>query len=237
MSETEEKPADDGQTHVLYLNHSSQFSGGEASLRALLWQMRRSDANIDPILALPGGGSYADLMRDEGFSVTMAPLRRLHRPRGLIDGMSSLFHILQTTPFIARLIQQTSSQLVHSNSTTAHLVGGLAAERTGRPAVWHVRDLVPLDLIASQLASRCVKAIAISHCVAAQMEKDGVPREKIAVIYNGVDPDQWRLKAPSRLRESLNLPDETFLFGCVGQLVPWTPQYWPSTTLWESTSR
>ena len=215
------RPEDDGRAHVLYLNHSAQMSGAEASLRSLLWQFRRSDAPVDPVLGLPGGGDFADLMRDEGFNITLAPLRRLHRPRGLVDSMTSLVHVLQTTPFICRLVDQTHSDLVHSNSTTAHLVGGLAAERTGRPAIWHVRDLVALGKLGPQLAARSARIVAISACVAEQLQKDGVPAEKITLIHNGLDPDEWRVRERSHLRESLGIPDDAFLFGVVGQLVPW----------------
>lgn len=219
FGETAQTP--DDHLHVLYLNHSAQLSGAEASLRSLLWAFRRGDAPVDPVLAVPAGANFSNLMRDEGFNVTFAPLRRLHRPRGLIDGMASLVHVLQTAPFICKLVHQTHSQLVHSNSTTAHLVGGLAAERTGRPCIWHVRDLVPLDRIASQLAAKSTVVVAISGCVAERLEKDGVPAEKIVIIHNGLDPDEWRPRERSWLRESLAIPEESFLFGVVGQLVPW----------------
>lgn len=214
-------PSDDGKLHVLYLNHAAQVSGAEMSLRSLLRQFRRSDAPVDPVLGLPDGGTYAGMMRDEGFSVALAPLRRLHRPHGLIDTMSSVLHVLQTTPYITRLVKQTHSQLVHSNSTTAHLVGCLAAERLGRPSIWHARDLTSLGPIAAQLATRSSKVIAISACVAEHLVKDGVPEEKITIIYNGLDPDEWRERANSTLRESLSLPEGSFLFGMVGQLIPW----------------
>jgi glycosyltransferase involved in cell wall biosynthesis len=218
-----ESPAlsDDGKLHVLYLNHAAQVSGAEMSLRSLLQQFRRSDAPVDPVLALPDGGLYAGMMRDEGFCVTLAPLRRLHRPHGLIDTMSSVLHVLQTTPYITRLVQQTHSQLVHSNSTTAHLVGCLAAERLGRPSIWHARDLTSLGPIAGQLAARSSKVIAISACVAEHLIKDGVPEQKIAIIYNGLDPDEWRVRKDSSLRATLALPEDSFLFGMVGQLIPW----------------
>ena len=206
---------------VLYLNHSAQMSGAEASLHALLKGLRQIDAPFEPFIALPGDGPFATELREENWNVSFAPLRRIQRPRGIIDGMASLLHVLQTAPHICRLVDKSGAALIHSNSTTAHLVGGVAAERTNRPALWHCRDLISLDRIAPQLAAKATRIVAISGCVASQLEKDGVPREKIAVIYNGLDPEQWRPNIKSQLRETLGVTDETFIFGIIGQLVPW----------------
>jgi glycosyltransferase involved in cell wall biosynthesis len=228
LEATSETPTHPGsvpgeKTHVLYLNHVGQMSGAEQSLRALLWQFRRGGNDIDPVIALPGGGPFSEILRDEGWNVTFAPLRRLHRPQGLLDGMTALLHILQTAPFLTRLARQTATQIIHSNSTTAHLVGALAAERLKVPAIWHARDLVSLARIAPHLAPRTTQCIAISNCVAERLKSDGVPEEKIRVIYNGLDPDAWqpRAIADSHLRQSLGLDENKFLFGCASQLVPW----------------
>ena len=206
---------------VLYLNHSAQMSGAEASLHALIKGLRQIDAPFEPFIALPGDGPFATELREENWNVSFAPLRRLQRPRGIIDGMASLLHVLQTAPHICRLVDKSGARLIHSNSTTAHLVGGVAAERTNRPAIWHCRDLISLERIAPQLASKATRVVAISGCVASQLEKDGVPHEKIVVVYNGLDPEQWRPNSDSQLRETLGVPADTFIFGIVGQLVPW----------------
>ncbi len=97
----------------------------------------------------------------------------------------------------------------------------MAGERTGVPAIWHCRDLVPLGRLAPQLAGKAARVVAISQCVADFLEREGVPRDKIAMIHNGLDPDEWRPKTRSFLRESLGLPGEAFMFGMVGQMVPW----------------
>jgi glycosyltransferase involved in cell wall biosynthesis len=221
MSNSKTNASGSDKLTVLYLNHSGQMSGAESSLRTLLRGLRQSDAPIEPVIALPGEGPFSQTLRDEHWNVTLAPLRRLNRPRGLIDGMTSILHVLQTAPHICRLVDQTHAQIVHSNSTTAHLVGGVAAQKTGKPAIWHCRDLVSLSKIGPQLAAKSAKVIAISNCVAAQLEKDGVPADKIVVVTNGIDTDEWRPRAKSQLRETLNVSDDTFLFGVVGQLVPW----------------
>ncbi len=118
--------------NVLYLNHSGQMSGAEQSLRSLLWQLRRAHPEVSPVVALPGAGPLAELLRDEKWNVAFAPLRRLQRPSNLLSGMTALAHVLRTAPFVTRLVKQTGSHLIHSNSTTAHLVGGLAGGRSLR---------------------------------------------------------------------------------------------------------
>ncbi|HEX8465553.1 MAG TPA: glycosyltransferase family 4 protein [Abditibacterium sp.] len=206
---------------VLYLNHSAQMSGAEASLRALLWGLKRLDLPFDPLVALPRSGPFTELLRREGWSVAPVPLRRLGRPHGLIDGVRALRYAVRTTPILTRLIEISGAKIVHSNSTTAHLVGGLAARRARRPAIWHCRDLVPLGALARPLAKGANRVIAISNCVAAHLEREGVPHDKIAVVYNGIDPQQWRPRFHSTLRDSLGLPPGAWLFGAVGQIVPW----------------
>ena len=79
--------------------------------------------------------------------------------RERVDGGADHAHVLRTAPFVARLVKQTGSHLIHSNSTTAHLVGGLAAERTLKPAIWHARDLVSLQRIAPALSARATRII------------------------------------------------------------------------------
>jgi glycosyltransferase involved in cell wall biosynthesis len=211
--------------NILFLNHSEQMSGAENSLRALLWQLRRAHPDITPMIALPGSGPFSQTLRDENWSVTFAPMRRITRPHNLIAGMTTLVHVLRTAPFVAQLAATTNCDLIHSNSTTAHLVGGLAGEKTGVPAIWHARDLVSLGNIAGALASRAACVIAISGCVAERLQNDGVPRDKIRVIHNGLDPDEWQMQ-PGRgadLRASIGAED-SFLFGCPAQLAPWKKQ-------------
>lgn len=209
--------------NVLYLNHSEQMSGAENSLRALLWQLRRAHSEIEALVALPGSGPFSQSLRDEGWNVTFAPLRRIQRPNGLFSGMATLVHVMRTAPFIAHLATKTNCDLIHSNSTTAHLVGGMAGEKTGKPTIWHARDLVSLGTIAPALSSRASTIIAISGCVAERLQADGVAAEKIRVIHNGLDPDEWQPRAGS-VRETLALADDAFLFGCAAQLVPWKNQ-------------
>lgn len=221
--------SEDGKTQVLYLDHSTQISGGEQSLHALLRELRRANHDeLDATIALPGSGPFADQLRDEGWSVSFVPLRRLQRPTNFFAGLATLAHVLQTAPHISKLARNLGTQIIHSNSTTAHLVGGLAAERLGIPSIWHARDMVNLARIASQLAQRATLVVAISGCVAEALQRDGVSPQKIRIVRNGIDPDKWQPHPPGAkphtFRDALDFAPDAFVFGCVGQLVPWKNQ-------------
>ena len=223
MAEKDEEK--DARIQVLYLDHTSQISGGEQSLHALLRELRRTYDDLEATIALPGSGPFADQLRDEGWSVSFAPLRRLQRPTNFFAGLATLAHVLQTAPHISKLARNLGAQIVHSNSTTAHLVGGLAAERLGIPSIWHARDMVNLARVASQLAQRATLVVAISGCVAEALQRDGVAPQKIRIVRNGIDPDKWQPHPPGAkphtFRDALNFAPDAFVFGCVGQLVPW----------------
>lgn len=222
----EKKKTTNDKMQVLYLDHASQVSGGEQSLHALLRELRRAhDDEMDAIIALPGSGPFADQLRDEGWAVSFAPLRRLQRPTNFFAGLATLAHVLQTAPHISKLARNLGANIIHSNSTTAHLVGGLAAERLAIPSIWHARDMVDLARIASQLAQRATLVVAISGCVAEALQRDGVSPQKIRIVRNGIDPDKWQPHPPGAkphaFRAALDLAPDAFLFGCAGQLVPW----------------
>jgi glycosyltransferase involved in cell wall biosynthesis len=114
---------------------------------------------------------------------------------------------------VARLIHQSNSDIVHANSTTAHLVSGIAASRLDLPAIWHARDLINLGRGSQFLSSRAAAVIAISGCVAESLQRQGVAPEKIHLIRNGIEPDHWKpdLDAPRRLRLKLKWDGE-FVF-------------------------
>ena len=210
----------------LWLNHTTLVSGAEESMRAVLAQWQRGKRgefrDIDTVAALPGDGPLSQQLRGDGIGVVFAPLRRLSRPSGLFDSASLVTHVLQTVPFVSRLVRQTNSHIIHSNSSTAHLIGGIAARRLAMPALWHARDLAPLGRGARYLSSRATWVIAISGCVAESLQKQGVPEGKIRIIRNGIDVESWKpnARAPRALRRQLRWADE-FVFGCVGQMVPW----------------
>jgi glycosyltransferase involved in cell wall biosynthesis len=87
------------------------------------------------------------------------------------------------------------AELVHT-STMMNPEGAIAASWLGLPHVWHVRELVgkgqphlfPLEgePLGRYLAGHASVVVANSQATAAQIA-DGIPPERLRVVYNGID--------------------------------------------------
>ncbi|MBI2505590.1 MAG: glycosyltransferase [Candidatus Latescibacteria bacterium] len=115
--------------------------------------------------------------------------------------------------------------LVHCHWTICGLVGYLATR--GRcPLVLSVRgsDIHLLEGgmmggLNRWIYRRMDMLIAVSQDIAAKLGQSGVPREKIQVVYNGVDR-RFRPRDRQEARQELGLPAAAFILLFVGLLVP-----------------
>lgn len=117
------------------------------------------------------------------------------------------------------------AELIHCHWTICGLVGYLVARR-GCPLVLSVRGS-DINLLKGGLMGRLNRwiyrrmdrIIAVSQDIAAKLEQAGVPREKIRMVYNGVD-SRFRPRDQHPARAELGLPDQVFVLLFVGLLVP-----------------
>ncbi len=118
---------------------------------------------------------------------------------------------------LARQLRRGNVQLLHAHSFDATLVGIIAARIANIPFVftrhhsdhhlrinkrWHVR----IDSLCARHADRVIAVSEETRRI--MVEQEGVPKKRIAVVYNGVDATP----APSaetraRLRGELSLPN------------------------------
>jgi glycosyltransferase involved in cell wall biosynthesis len=207
---------------ILYVLHTAKPGGAAESLKVLLEEWRKADSGVEPLLALPRGAVWNEL-RKTGRPVFTLPPGLETRPRGPAQMAFAAGKVLLRQRVLSEIIRREKVDVVHSNSTAAHLAGGWAARRCGVPAVWHVRDLAPLGRWGGLLARQADAVVAISRAVAGALENQGVPRHKIHLIYNTLDVDAWPADTPpdAAMRQALS---DGPVFGCVGQLVPWKNQ-------------
>jgi len=202
---------------VLYLNHVSQVSGAEKSLLELLTAVDRS--RYEPILAISGAGPLSDLAAGAGLQVRWLPVKRLKRTRNPLRLLAYLLRLITAVRDLRRVIRRGGIRLVHCNSTTAQLFGGIAARLSGVPCVWHVRDLARIGRLEGMLTMCSCRILAISQAVGQTLTLD--PR-KVTVVHNGIDADAFAGGATAgRIRAELQLGPDAPLVAMVAQMVPW----------------
>jgi len=216
-------------TRVLYMCPSATVGGAEVSLLDLIRNLPRD--RYEPSLIVPEEGPMAEAGRGAGARVT--PIRwpsavmKTGRERSATNRLLALIAPFLLVPTIARtsrFIRKEGVDLVHTNGTKAHLGGGLAARLAGVPVVWHLRDVLAPGLLRSILRflSRWIPSRMIANSRAsARTLSDRGPGGRVALVYNGIDPDVFRpLPGPSAARSGLGIPRDGFVIGTLGALAP-----------------
>jgi glycosyltransferase involved in cell wall biosynthesis len=214
-----------GPQRILYVNHTSQVSGGERSLLTVLGGL---DATIRPVVACPEG-QLADEVRALGVETV-----QLHGTEGSLklhpyQTPLALWALVRDAAKIRRAAASLGADVIHANSIRAGLSAGLAARLGGPPAVVHVRDRLPASAVSSLtfqvLAHTADHFVSNSHYTAAGVSSNhsGPP---VSVLHNCVDLSRFD---PSRLRrdqarERLGLGFDQPVLGIVAQITPWKAQ-------------
>ena len=133
-------------------------------------------------------------------------------------------------PFYLKLLhaaRRFGADLIHANNEPLCNRAALLVGKTlGIPTVCHVRG--------DQEGSRAMKwafglpdhFTPVSHWVAKSIqEKIGVPKEKITVIYDGLELEKLDIHADGKsFREQFGVSENDFAVGLVGLLIPWKGQ-------------
>jgi L-malate glycosyltransferase len=210
---------------VLYVNHTSQVSGGERSLLTVLSGL---DSAIQPVVACPEG-QLADEVRALG--VETVPLLGTEGSLKLHPYQTplALWALLRDAVKIRRAAVSLGTDVIHANSIRAGLSAGLAARLGGPPVVVHVRDRLPASAVSSLtfqvLARTADHFVSNSRYTAAGVSSNhsGPP---VSVLHNCVDLSRFD---PERLtreeaRARLGLGSEQPLLAVVAQITPWKAQ-------------
>ncbi|MFP5345796.1 MAG: glycosyltransferase family 4 protein [Actinomycetes bacterium] len=193
------------------------LGGAERSLLELA--RRLPPRGWTPVLACPPG-RLADVAAADGIRVEVLPLRpvravsRVSRRRpGKSYSAAAVAARAVTTARnawqLARLARELDAALIHSNSLPSHLSAALAGAATGRPVLWHLREIIRPGAGRTffSRAGRLVSGmVAISDSVATT-----VSHRSVTTVYNPVD-------APPTDVPPLDLPLPRPLVGYLGRL-------------------
>jgi len=126
---------------------------------------------------------------------------------------------------IARLACRMKADVIHTNGTKAHLIGGLAGRLAGVPVAWHLHDFPPSEWAgrAFAIAARRLPAamFSTSRAVAAAA-KTVAGRTPITTVYNPVDLGEFHPAiSPKGLRRTLGIGEDVPVVGLVAHLTRW----------------
>ncbi len=224
---------------VALVDAAAQMSGVEFSTLYLAQNLDRT--RWQPLVICPAEGDLPAQCRANGIEIKIVPHarffstsarfgnRRVPNPFAWVWNAAAFF---PTARRIAKQLRESQIQLVVTKGLVAHFYGGLAARMARIPCVWHVQDrvserlgaLYPL-LLASAGNVLANEIIADAASIARQFALR-VPRERITVIWNGVDTRTFSPQVHgSRVRAEWGANTDSIFIGCIARLVAWKGQH------------
>ncbi len=212
--------------NILFINPAGFIGGAEKSLLDLVTHLPPD--RFQPLVVLLSPGPLEEELQARGIPSAVVPLPpallRLSRGKNFRS-----FFMMAAVPFltlpvlkrICRLIRAENITVIHTNGLKAHLLGVALSLITGRPLVWHFRDLLDEGIYArlfrwlARVFPR--KIIANSKKVKERLGD----LEKTNVVYNAIDPPRPGKDEDRRQRRTaLGLSEEDITIGTVGHFAP-----------------
>ncbi|MFB0526148.1 MAG: glycosyltransferase family 4 protein [bacterium] len=122
---------------------------------------------------------------------------------------------------LKKIIRKNSIKIVHLHSPHAHALGLLAAKSGGNCKVVLSRRVdfpIKKNILSSLKYANVDRIIAISQRVKQALMSDGLPKEKIDVVYSGVDIERFQNVKANRLISELALNKDKLIIGNIAAL-------------------
>jgi len=234
-----------GRRRILYVENGIGPGGALVCLRHLVRHLDRN--RYDPLVVTGRrGGVYEELARDapwrpirdrwvevaglKGRLATAAWPDRLAGLRWLCGQLlARLDDLANFLPFFLGLLATAvrfRPHLIHANNEplcnrAALLVGRLL----GVKVVCHVRGQRDAGGSLSLFYRLPHHLLAVSHWVAGEIVGLGIPAERVEVVYDGIELERMDPAADGMAwRRVHDLPEDGFVVGLVGLLIPWKGQ-------------
>ncbi|MCF7854794.1 MAG: glycosyltransferase family 4 protein [Candidatus Pacebacteria bacterium] len=207
--------------NILYVNHVSAAGGGaETSMLELLDALDRD--SVAPRVAAPPEGTLIDELRQRGIGTHPVPLRRLTKSLSPVKVLSALNSFRRVTPALSEIIRNHAIDILHANSTIAHLYASIPASTPRPPLVWHCRDMVHPGPLGRWMARRATRIVAISNTVRDSLKECMADAETLVTIPNGIDVQRFTPAARgANYRCAHGLDENAFVVGMVAHFAAW----------------
>ncbi len=130
-----------------------------------------------------------------------------------------LFEIFGNGIRLARAIHKTGIEIVHcNNGIFDNLAAVVAARLAGKPCISHIRGTEPL-LKIERLVRPWLSQIIVLNNEMLDVYVDQFGAEKVGLVGNGVDLDEFKDSNPRKIRQEFSIDDNTFCVGTFTRLI------------------
>lgn len=195
---------------VCFVSHYGEKAGATLMLLRLVDGLRAR--GVECSVLLPWDGSLREEFGTRGIAHAIFPYRVwAYRGGPLRDRLRDLWELRQLGPIVSQL-RRWDVDLVVTNTSTVPL-GAFAALVLRKPHVWYIHEFGRADhglsfylgyTLTGKLISALSKSVIVNSRAVGDFFSRYIPREKINVIYCGVDsPRQDGIRAGLRDRPRL----------------------------------
>ena len=195
------------------LNHAGQ-GGTEQYIRTLICAMKQE--NVEAELACHEYGPLAQWAQENDL-----PVHRLE--------MNSPFDRAAVAALV-QLCRERKIDVIHTHFLRENYIALQAKGKLPGLRVVYTYHILTENSAVQKICNRILSLrqdAAVANCSAgaARLAQNGVPKGKIRLVYNAVEPEHWQ-EDNSTLREELGVGEETFLFLFAARLVEGKGHLW-----------
>lgn len=204
---------------ALIASDNNATSGAFLSMTNLALQLNQ--LGVETIIVIPPDGPFVGpgdgeaILKEKGLRYYVVPSISWvvpgWYPSSMLVSLGQVKHILKNKVYareLTKILKAEHVDLVHIN-TSYSCFGAFAAKRAGIPYVWHIREFLEEDQgnrfyfprYSHRLMSRASLVIAISNSIYEKYSKV-ITKEKIKVIYNGIDTEQFYMPGRHIFKDS-----------------------------------
>lgn len=196
---------------VLYLSHTgASVGGGEKQLYYLLTHLDRKE--YQPIVVFPEDGVFADQVRKADIPSFILKLPHWRK-------VISRFSRHRAAANLTKLAQNHGIQIVHTSDSWFNPYILQLKKRLKIPVISHVRNLLTSHQVSKYYFDNMDYIISISEQSKIPLIESGISMEKIEVILNCVDLNEFTPSLDTDKRTS-----DEFTIGIVGRIEPFKQQ-------------
>lgn len=210
---------------VFILCEYPTLNGGERSMLAVLGYVQA--AGFTPVVLAPPEGPLADELARRNVEVLPFPCNVAQPPSAVKTMLHSRGRLCHTSKLptdelrkrLNSILSHRRPALLHANSLSMGRLSGPVVERLRLPSIAHLRDIIKLSAKAVTDLNRHTRILAVSNATREYHIAGGIAADKIHVLYNGVDLDEFRpCPLTGYLHRELDLPADAKLIGTIGQI-------------------